>query len=93
MKLWVKRNPLKWFGHVERMVSEEFVKVHKCELKDPNRRGRPLGRWKDKVEEYLGERKLGEVLMKGDCLNKQGETVEIGMDGNFCHGHSLRGHS
>ncbi len=52
---WVKRNTLKWFGHVERMWSEEFVKVYESELEGPYRRGRPLGRWKDRVEEYLGE--------------------------------------
>ncbi len=39
------------------MGSEEFIKkVYEIELEGPNRRGRPLGRWKDKVEEYLGER-------------------------------------
>ncbi len=52
---WVKRNSLKWFGHVERMGSEEFLKVYESELKGPNRRGRPPGRCKDRVEEYLGE--------------------------------------
>ncbi len=30
--------------------------MYESELKGPNRRGRPLGRWKDRVEEYLGER-------------------------------------
>ncbi len=54
---WVKRNTLKCFACVERMGSEEFVKiVYESELNGPNRRGRPLGRWKDRVEEYLGER-------------------------------------
>ncbi len=54
---WVKRNTLKWFGHVERLGSEEFVKrVYERELEGPNRRGRPFGRRKDRVEEYLGER-------------------------------------
>ncbi len=53
---WLKRNTMKWFGHVERMGSGEFVKkVYESELKGPNRRGRPLGRWKDRVE-CLGER-------------------------------------
>ncbi len=28
---WVKRHTLKWFGHVERMGSEEFVKVYESE--------------------------------------------------------------
>ncbi len=31
-------------------------KVYESELEGPNRRGRPLGRWKVRVEEYLGER-------------------------------------
>ncbi len=53
---WVKRNTLKWFGHTERMESEEFVKVYGNELEGPNRRGRSLGRWKDRVEENMGER-------------------------------------
>ncbi len=43
-------------SHVVRMGSEEFVKVYESELEGPNRRGRPLGRWKDRVEEHLGER-------------------------------------
>ncbi len=40
------------------MESEEFVKkVYESELEGPNRRGKPLGRWKDWVQEYLGERR------------------------------------
>ncbi len=39
------------------MGSEEYVKnVYESELEGPNRRGRPLGRCKDRVEEYLGEK-------------------------------------
>ncbi len=34
----------------------EFVKVYESELEGPNRRERPLGRWKDRMQEYLGER-------------------------------------
>ncbi len=50
---WVKRNALKWFGHVKSMSSEEFVKVCASESEGPNRRGRPFGGWKDRVEEYM----------------------------------------
>ncbi len=40
---WVKRNTLRWFGHVERMNSEGFVKkVYVSEIEGPSRRGRPL---------------------------------------------------
>ncbi len=37
------------------MEDEEIVKVYLSSVKDPNRRGRPLGRWKDKVKEYVSE--------------------------------------
>ncbi len=33
-----------------------YVKACESEFDGPNRRGRPLGRWKDKVEEYMRER-------------------------------------
>ncbi len=49
----MKRNTLRWFGHTERMKSEEFAKkVYVSETVDPSSRGRPLGRWKDRVKEY-----------------------------------------
>ncbi len=38
------------------MEIEEFVrKVHVSEIMDPNSRGRPLGRWKDRVKKYMCE--------------------------------------
>ncbi len=43
------------------MGSGEFVKVYESKFEGPNRRGRPLGRWKDRVE-YRGER----------CINGRG---------------------
>ncbi len=64
---WVKGNTLKWSGCVERMGSEEFVKVYDSELEGPNNRGRPLGRWKDRMQEYLGDRGFSE--REGECLN------------------------
>ncbi len=51
---WVKRNSLRWFAHIERMGSEEFVqKVYMSETVDPNSRGRPPRRWRDRVKEYM----------------------------------------
>ncbi len=42
---------MRWFGHIERMGSEEFVKkVYMSEGAGPNSRGRPLGRWKSRVK-------------------------------------------
>ncbi len=50
---WVKRSTLRWFGHIERI----FVKkVYRSSVEGLNRRGRPLGRWEDKVKEYVSER-------------------------------------
>ncbi len=54
---WVKRSTLRWFGHIDRMENEEFVKkIYRSSVEGPNRRGRPLGRWDDKVKEYMSER-------------------------------------
>ncbi len=54
---WVKRSTLILFGHIERMGKEEFVKkVYLCSAEGTNRRGRLLGRWKDRVKEYVSER-------------------------------------
>lgn len=48
---------LKWFGHIERMGSEESVKkVYASETVGSNRRRRPLGRWRDRVKEHMCER-------------------------------------
>ncbi len=53
---WVKRSILRWFGHIERMGNEEFVKVYLSSVEGTNRRGRPLGRREDRVKEYVSER-------------------------------------
>ncbi len=45
-----------------------------CEIVDPNSRGRPLGRWKDRIKEYMCE---------GESLNKQGGHIWIGRGGDF----------
>ncbi len=47
-------NEMRWFGHIERMENEELVKkVYRSSVEGPNRRGRPLGRWEDRVKEYV----------------------------------------
>ncbi len=39
------------------MENEEFVKkVYLSSVEGPNRKGRPLGRWEDRVKEYVSER-------------------------------------
>ncbi len=49
----VKRSTLSWFGHIERMENEEFVKVYLSSVEGSSRRGRSLGRWEDRVKEYV----------------------------------------
>ncbi len=54
---WLKRSTLRWFGHIEMMEHEEFVKkVYQSSVEGTNRRGRLLGRWKDRVRGYVSER-------------------------------------
>ncbi len=54
---WVKRSTLRWFGYIERIGNEEFVKkVYLGNVEGMNRRGRPLGRWEDRMKEYVNER-------------------------------------
>ncbi len=41
------------------MDNKKFVKkMYQSIVESPNRRGRPLGRWEDKVKEYVSERGL-----------------------------------
>ncbi len=57
---WMKRSTMRWFGHIQRMENEDFVKkVYWSSVEGPNRRGRPLGRWEDKVKEYVSEKWVG----------------------------------
>ncbi len=55
---------------------EDFVKVYWSSVDGPNRRKRPLGRWKDRVKEYVrGEQ--GEMGCSG-----QGGSAWIGRGGD-----------
>ncbi len=54
---WVKRSTLRWFGHIERMGYEEIAKkVYLSSIEGTSMRGRPIGRWEDRVKEYVSER-------------------------------------
>ncbi len=73
---WMKRNMLRWFGHIERMGSEEFVKkVYMSESVNPSSRS-PLGRRRDRVKEYMCERGAtwGEGLDQAEGVLGQGEV-------------------
>ncbi len=72
------------------MKSGKFVKkVYVSESGGPNSRGRPLGRLKDKIKEYMCERDAtrGEGLdqIRRECLDKQRWRL-------FCCGYPLGGH-
>ncbi len=91
MVKWVKRSTLRWFGHIERMKNKEFVKkVYISELEDAKGRGRPIGRWKNGVKEYLNKRGVGGGVRleraRKECIDRERWR-------SFCHGHTLEGHS
>ncbi len=88
---WVKRNTLRWYGHIERMGSEEFVKkVYMSESVGPNSTGRPPVRWRDRVKEYMCERgairRGGLDQARRECLDRERWRL-------FCRGHPLGGRS
>ncbi len=73
---WVKRNTLRWFGHIERLGSEEFVKnMYTIENVATNSGGRLLGRWRDRVKGYICERCAtrggGVDQARRECLNRE----------------------
>ncbi len=58
----VKRQTLKWFGHVERMEESKMTKrVYVSEIDGASVRGRPPVKWRDRVQEYVRERGEGSL--------------------------------
>ncbi len=84
----MKGSTLRWFGHIERMGNEEFVKkVYLSSVEGTNRWGRPLGRWKDRVKEYVSERGVrgnGLEWARKECMDRERWRA-------VCHGHPLGG--
>ncbi len=67
----------------EVLVEAEFVKkVYVSEIEGSSRRGRPLGRWKDRVKEYMCDRgacRGGQIEQaRKECLDREGWRL-------FCH--------
>ena len=67
---------MRWFSHIERKNSEEFVKkVYVNETVGPRRRVRPFVRWKNRVKECMHERVAdrggGIELVRRKSLNKK----------------------
>ncbi len=85
---WVKRSTQRWSGHIERMGNEEFVKrVYLSSGEGTNRRGRPLGRWEDRVKEYVSERGVrgnGLEWARRECMDRERWR-------SVCRGHPLEG--
>ncbi len=56
----VKRNSVRWLGHIVIMEDNEFV-IKEClsYTECPNRSGRPHGRWKDRLKDYMNKRGTG----------------------------------
>ncbi len=57
-------------------------------VEGPNRRGRPLGRWEDRVKEYVSERGVrgnGLEWARRECMDRERWRF-------VCRGHPLEGH-
>ncbi len=81
-----KRSTLRWFGHIEKMENEELVKkMYLSSVEGPNRRGRPLGRWEERVKDYASERGArgnGLEWAMRECMDRERWR-------SVCHGHLL----
>ncbi len=58
-----------------------------CSVEGPNRRGRPLERWEDKVNEYVierGARGNGLKWARRECMDRERWRF-------VCHGHPFGG--
>ncbi len=54
--------------------SVDGVKVYLSSVEDPNRKGRPLGRWEDRVKEYMSERGVrgnGLEWARNECMDRE----------------------
>ncbi len=85
----VKRQTLKWFGHMERMEEGKMTRrVYMSEIEGGNVRGRPPVKWRDRVQEYVRERGEGSLRnleqARRECQDRERWKL-------FCHGHPLVG--
>ncbi len=60
---------------LKKMGNEEFVKkVYLGSVEGMNRKGRPLGRWKDRVKKYVSERGVRENGLewaRRECMDRE----------------------
>ncbi len=56
------------------MGNDKFVKVYLGSAEGANRRGRPFGRWEDRVKEYVSERGVrgnGLEWARNECMDRE----------------------
>ncbi len=79
---------LKWFGHMEQMEEGKMTRrVYVSEMEGGNVRGRPPGKWRDRVQEYVRERGVGSLRnleQARECQDRENWKL-------FCHDHPLVG--
>ncbi len=78
---WVKRNTLRWFGHTDRMGNKFVKKVYMSESVGPNSRGRPLGRWRDRVKQYSNPSLIRSFIIRYPALSS---TPLVSLAINLC---------
>ncbi len=83
-----KSHPEMVWPYIEMMEDKEFVKkMYQSNVEGPNRRGRPLGRYEDKVREYVSKRGA-----RGNRLERaRRECMDMERWRAICHGHPLWG--
>ncbi len=77
------------FGHMERMEEGKMTsRVYVSEIEGENVRGRPPGKWRDRVQEYVRERGEGSLRnleqARGECQDRKRWRL-------FCCGQPLVG--
>ncbi len=84
----VKTSTLRWFSHIERMGNEEFIKkTYLSSVEGTNSRGRPLGRWEDRMLEYVSEKGV-----RANALEwARRECMDSERCRSICCGHPLGG--
>ncbi len=72
---------------MKRVSENRVIDGHHCSVEGPNRRGRPLGIWEDRVKDYVNERGVtGNRLewARKECMDRERWT-------SACSAHPLGG--
>ncbi len=76
----MKRQTLKWFGHMERMEEGKMTRrVYMSEIEGGNVKGRPSVKRRDRVQVYVTERGEGSLRnleqAKRECQDREMEAL------------------